>query len=78
MENTNRYIRRFLPKGTNLSRVSDEEVKEVERYLNNRWLKCLNYASPKEVLEEYREKKEKKKTKNSAGALSEEERRISN
>ena len=78
VENANRYIRRFLPKGTDLSRVSNKEIQEIEQYLNKRWLKCLTYASPKEVLEEYRKKKEKKKTKKSARALSEGERKISN
>lgn len=68
VENANRYIRRFLPKGTNLSRVFDEEIREIERYLNNRWLKCLTYASPQEVLEEYRKKKEKKNKKQRGSA----------
>lgn len=61
VENTNRYIRRFLPKGTNLSRVSKEEITEIEIYLNNRFMECLEFKTPKEVLEEWRRKEEKKK-----------------
>lgn len=59
VENANRYIRRFLPKGTDLSLVSQEETREIEGYLNGRWLKCLEYASPKETLEAHRKKTKK-------------------
>ena len=56
VENTNRYIRKFLPKGTDLSRVDKKEIREIERYLNARWMKCLRHASPTEELVLYRKK----------------------
>jgi len=49
IENANRYIRKFLPKGTDLSRIHAEEIRDIEDCLNDRWMKCLNYASPKEM-----------------------------
>lgn len=57
VENTNKYIRRFIPKGSDLSKVDNGDVKEVEKYLNDRWMECLEFRSPKEVLDGYRNKK---------------------
>ncbi len=59
VENANRYIRKFLPKGTNLSRVRKEEIQDIEECLNDRWMECLKYASPKEVLDASRGKTKK-------------------
>lgn len=50
VENTIGLIRRFFPKKTDFSQVSYYEVKKTERLLNNRPRKCLNYATPQEVL----------------------------
>lgn len=48
-ENANGLIRQFFPKGTDLSTVSPKRVAQVERLLNNRPRKCLNYRTPAEV-----------------------------
>jgi IS30 family transposase len=48
-ENTNGLIRQFFPKKTNFDNVSKKEIKKVERLLNNRPRKRLNYLTPKEV-----------------------------
>jgi IS30 family transposase len=61
VENRNKIIRKHIPKGSDLSQYDVDEIKAVEDYLNNRYLKCLKYATPKEKLDEYR--KRKKKTK---------------
>jgi len=66
VENANRYIRKFLPKGTDLSRVHKKEIQEIEKHLNNRWMECLGHASPAEELIAYR-----KKRKNSSSKLRE-------
>ena len=50
VENTIGLIRRFFPKRTDFARVGYYEVKRVEQLLNNRPRKCLNYATPQEVL----------------------------
>jgi IS30 family transposase len=50
-ENANGLIRQFFPKGTNFSRVSDAEVANVQRLLNDRPRKCLDWRTPREVLE---------------------------
>jgi IS30 family transposase len=48
-ENTNGLIRDYFPKGTDFSKVSREELKRVERELNQRPRKSLDYATPEEV-----------------------------
>lgn len=50
-ENANGMIRRFFPKGTDFSTVSDEEIQRVVDIINNRPRKILWYKSSKEVFE---------------------------
>jgi IS30 family transposase len=50
VENSIGLVRRFFPKKTDFSIVSDYQVKKVETLLNNRPRKCLNYATPIEAL----------------------------
>lgn len=49
-ENTNGLVRQFFPKGTDFSKISRREVKRVERLLNGRPRKVLDWATPYEVL----------------------------
>lgn len=48
-ENTNGLVRRYFPKGTDFSEVSEEEIARVEYALNTRPRKRLGYRSPLEV-----------------------------
>ena len=50
IENSIGLIRRYFPKKTDFLKVSYYDVKRVERILNNRPRKCLNYATPSETL----------------------------
>ena len=50
VENIIGIIRRYLPKGTNFSKISNEQIKELERLLNNRPRKCLNFMTANEVM----------------------------
>jgi len=49
VENTNGLIRRFFPKRTNFGKISEERIKEVETWLNDRPRKCLGFKTPAEV-----------------------------
>jgi transposase, IS30 family len=49
VENTIGLVRRHLPKKTDLAKVSLEEIKAIERWLNNRPRKCLGFQTPAEV-----------------------------
>jgi IS30 family transposase len=48
-ENTNGLLRQFFPKKCPLNAVTQEEVKEAEKSLNNRPRKRLGYLTPYEV-----------------------------
>ena len=48
-ENMNRYVRQFIPKGTDFSSISHQYLRKLQIDLNNRPKKCLNYLTPNEV-----------------------------
>ena len=50
-ENTNGLLRQFFPKGRDLSRVSFKEIRRVERLMNGRPRKVLDWESPSEAFE---------------------------
>ena len=49
-ENTNGLLRDWLAKGSDIGQVTDAELAEIQKMLNNRPKKCLNYRTPLEVL----------------------------
>ncbi len=49
-ENTNGLIRQYFPKGTDFSRISHQAVARVEKLLNERPRRRLDYRTPAEVL----------------------------
>lgn len=57
VENTNKYIRRDIPKGRDLSKYTDEYIQSLEEKLNRRSMKRLNYKTPSEVFNEYLKQK---------------------
>jgi IS30 family transposase len=48
-ENTNGLLRQYLPKGTDLSQVPDEQLQSHVRQLNHRPRKCLGFQTAFEV-----------------------------
>lgn len=50
VENTNKLIRRYIPKGSDISQFSDEHIQEIETKLNTRPRKCLRYKTPLEIM----------------------------
>lgn len=51
-ENTNGLLRQYLPKGMDLSTVSQRELNKIAHSLNTRPRKALDYATPLEAYEE--------------------------
>jgi IS30 family transposase len=49
VENTNRWIRQFIPKKTDLKLVSEEELKNIEDWFNHTPKVCLSGKTPYEV-----------------------------
>lgn len=52
-ENANLWIRYYFPKGTDFSTITTEELRDVEKELNNRPRKRLGFKTPKEVFNQY-------------------------
>lgn len=50
-ENGNRLIRRFIPKGTDITLITDEFIKEVENWINNYPRAMFKYKSTNQILE---------------------------
>lgn len=50
VENTIGRIRRFIPKGADISTYSDKEIAAIEYWLNHTPRKCLGYKTPYEVM----------------------------
>ena len=52
-ENTNGLLREYFPKGSDLNKISTEELTDVFLEINNRPRKCLNYNTPLEIFTLY-------------------------
>lgn len=50
VENTNRWIRCFVPKRRDLATVTDDELRSIESFLNETPRQCLGYMTATEVL----------------------------
>ena len=50
-ENTNGLLRQYLPKGTDLSRYTAEQLQAIQDELNDRPRKRLGYRTPREELD---------------------------
>lgn len=52
VENTNRRVRRWLPRKREITRMTDHEMKKLSDQLNNTPRKCLGWKTPAEVFRE--------------------------
>jgi len=50
VENSNGLLRQYLPRTTDLSTITDEQIYQIQEKLNNRPRKKLNYLTPNEVI----------------------------
>ena len=51
-ENANRLIRRFIPKGIDITPISEEFIQKIEDWINNYPRAMFNYKSTNEILRE--------------------------
>ena len=56
IENANKFIRKYIPKGSDFSNYTQNEIMLVEKKCNARFMECLNFATPLELLNECRQK----------------------
>ena len=59
VENRNKLIRKYIPKGSNISKYSKRFIQKLEEKLQRRIMECLNYRTPQEVLDQHRKRKKK-------------------
>lgn len=50
-ENANRLIRRFIPKGTDIAKLSEAQIRRIEHWINNYPRRIFNYRSAVQVME---------------------------
>jgi IS30 family transposase len=60
VENTNGEIRKYIPKGSDISKCPVNFIRAVEKKLNDRYMDCLDSFTPKEALELYRKRKKRR------------------
>lgn len=60
VENTNRQVRKDIPKGSDISRYSPYIIKKIEARLNRRIMECLDFYTPAERLALYRKRKKRR------------------
>ena len=49
IENRNKILRQFFPKGTNFDLIPEDEIRRVQNAINDRPMKALNWNSPANV-----------------------------
>lgn len=54
VENSNKHIRKHVPKGSDISKYSIQEIQQAQDTLNDRFMKVLDYKTPREVLKKHR------------------------
>lgn len=52
VENLNGLIRQYIPKGTDISKLTEQDIYVIQEKLNNRPRKKLNFLSPNQILSE--------------------------
>ena len=57
IENTNKYVRKETPKGSDISKYSKRFIRKIEERLNRRFMEVTNHETPTEALERLRKRK---------------------
>lgn len=58
-ENRNKLMRKYIPKRSDISKISKKFIQKLEEKLQRRIMKCLDHLTPKEMLEKHRKKKKR-------------------
>jgi IS30 family transposase len=57
IENTNKHIRKDIPKGSDISKYDKPFIRSVEKKLNRRFMEVLHHETPEEALARLRKRK---------------------
>jgi transposase, IS30 family len=59
IENFNKYVRKDIPKGSDISTYSQQFIEQLEKKLNRRFMAVLNHRTPQEMLDAHRKRKKR-------------------
>lgn len=59
IENFNKYVRKDIPKGSDISTYSKRFIKNLEAKLNRRFMAILNHRTPQEMIDTHRKRKKR-------------------
>lgn len=59
IENTNKQVRKDIPKGSDISRYSKRFIQKIEEKLNRRFMEVTGHETPSEALERMRKRKKR-------------------
>lgn len=59
IENLNKQVRKYIPKGADVSQYGDEYIQLVASRLNSRFMSVLDYQTPDECLQKHRKQPDK-------------------
>ena len=48
IENLNKFIRKFIKKGSDIYLYTEDQIQKIEDLANNRYMQVLNYLTPEE------------------------------
>lgn len=57
IENVNGEVRKDIPKGSDLSKYTPSFLRRLEAKLNDRYMECLDFFTPQEMLNRHRKRK---------------------
>lgn len=60
VENTNGYVRRDIPRGSDISKYSKKFIRSIENKLQGRFMDCLDHFTPYEIIQNYRKQKKRR------------------
>ena len=52
VEHLNKVLRRYILKGSDISKYSRYFIRKLEEKVNRRWMECLGFLSPNEAYEQ--------------------------
>ena len=59
VENLNRWVRRYVPKGSDLSKYTRAFFARLEAKANRRFMECLGFRTPDEMYQRFRKRKQR-------------------
>jgi len=59
VENLNKWLRRYIPKSSDISRYSRRYIQKLEEKANRRFMECLGYLTPTEAYEKELQQKKR-------------------